>query len=152
MEIETIISIIAIILSVASAAFSFFTYKNDLNRNRKNATLEAYNRLQHEVLDKLYINYNKKDIEEIIANRFKPEYSEKYKILATYVARIEHFCVGVENRIYDRNTVRCLAAGFFNGTVKKLIYPIIDCKDKHSCGDYYHNTRAVIDWLDSKHE
>ena len=52
---EAVLSIIAIVISVVSGGFALYTFLWTAQRDRKQATLEAYNRLQNEVFDKLYI-------------------------------------------------------------------------------------------------
>ena len=39
----------------------------------------------------------------------------QYKEVSGLVARIEHFCVGVNQKIYDFDTVYELAHGYFDG-------------------------------------
>lgn len=50
---ELVLSIIAIVISVVSGIFAVFTFVWTAARDRKQATLEAYNRLQAEVFDNL---------------------------------------------------------------------------------------------------
>ena len=145
---EVIVAYLAFALSLISAGASAITYYCGLRRQRKNATLDAYNRLQNEALDPLYINYTKKKIQDIISKQTLDEYKEEYKCVGTYIARIEHFCTGVNLKIYDKKTVFELAEGFLNGTIGDLISPIIEKKDRHFHGGYYENTEKVLKWLD----
>lgn len=48
---ETIIAAVSIIIAVASALLSVFTYYQNVMHDRKQETLEAYNRLQAKVFD-----------------------------------------------------------------------------------------------------
>ena len=50
---ETILSIIAIVLSVISGGFSLYSFVWTARRDRKQATLDAYNQLQEQTFDKL---------------------------------------------------------------------------------------------------
>ena len=45
------LSIAALVISILSGAFSLYTFLWTAKRDRKQATLEAYNRLQAEVFD-----------------------------------------------------------------------------------------------------
>ena len=103
---ETILSIIAIVLSVISGGFSLYSFVWTARRDRKQATLDAYNQLQEQAFDKLN-TYAPAAIREIA----KDSKSEQYKTVSGYIARIEHFCVGVNQKIYDRKTVYELAHG-----------------------------------------
>ncbi len=91
---ELYISIFAAAVSLLALAFSVPTYIIGLRRQRKQATLDAYNTLQKEALDKLN-TYTKKQIAEISEN---PR-SEEYKELSALLAQCEHFAAGVNSRI-----------------------------------------------------
>lgn len=141
---ETVLSIIAIVLSVISGIFALYTFFWTAARDRKQATLDAYNQLQEQALDHLNC-YMPAAIKEIAKNRK----SEEYKKLSAYVARIEHFCVGVNQKIYDRKTVYELAHGYFDGGLKTRIEPIIDQKNQFG-QDYYENIHKVYVWMDKE--
>ena len=55
--------------------------------------------------------------------------SSEYKTISGYIARIEHFCVGLNRGIYDKDTFYALAHGYFDGyQIQKRILPIIEAK------------------------
>ena len=139
---ETTLSVIAIILSVISGGFSFYTFIWTTRRDRKQATLDAYNQLQEQALDHL-IYYRPTEIAEIAEN---PR-SEEYKKISAYIARIEHFCVGVNQKIYDSETVYALARDYLDGAVKTRIEPMIDRKNQFGSDDYYENIHQVYAWM-----
>ncbi len=97
-----IIALVSGVVAVVSIVFSIVTYNRTLSRDRKQATLEAYNRLQTEVFDKLNL-YKPSEIKDICQN----SKSAEYKTLSGYLARIEHFCVGINEKIYDENMKMC---------------------------------------------
>lgn len=140
---ETILSIIAIVLSVISGGFSLYSFVWTARRDRKQATLDAYNQLQEQAFDKLNV-YAPEAIREIA----KDPKSEAYKTVSGYIAQIEHFCVGVNQNIYDRRTVYALAHGYLDGYVlKRRIEPIIDKKQSGASEDYYENIHTVLAWM-----
>ena len=49
---DTALSVAALVVSLFSAGFTLYTFIWTKVRDRKQATLEAYNRLQEQVLDK----------------------------------------------------------------------------------------------------
>lgn len=104
----------------------------------------AYNQLQEQALDHLNY-YMPAAIKEIAKDRR----SEEYKKLSAYVARIEHFCVGVNHKIYDQKTVYELAHGYFDGGLKTRIEPIIERKNQFD-HDYYANIHEVYAWMDKE--
>ena len=125
---DTALSVAALVVSLFSAGFTLYTFIWTKVRDRKQATLEAYNRLQEQVLDHLNTR------------------SEEYKQISAYVARIEHFCVGVNQKIYDRNVVYELAQGYLDGTIKSRIEPMIEKKSRFG-HDYYANIHQFsIGW------
>lgn len=140
---EIVVSFFALVVSIAGFLLSIFTHFQILRRDRKQATLEAYNRLESEALEKLDMMMPA-DIKEIVANSRTKEYSGKYKELTALAARIEHFCVGVEQGIYDRKVVYELGHGFLDDRIMKRIEPLIDMKDHGASKSYYENTRKVV--------
>ena len=143
---ETILSIIAIVLSVISGGFSLYSFVWTARRDRKQATLDAYNQLQEQAFDKLN-TYAPAAIREVA----KDSKSEEYKTVSGYIARIEHFCVGVNQNIYDRRTVYALAHGYLDGQVlKRRMEPIIDKKQIGASEDYYENIHAVLSWMEKE--
>ncbi len=140
---ETTISLIALVLSILSGIFSIFTFVWSARRDRRQATLDAFNTLQNEVFDKLNL-YSPSEIREIVKNTR----SEEYKTVSALIARLEHFCVGVNTRIYDRRVVFKLAHGYLDDSVVlDRISPVIDRKLKNADEDYYANIHQVIDWM-----
>ena len=147
---ETIISIISLVIAIISALAAGVTFFWTSSRDRKQATLEAFNRLQAEVFDNLN-QYRPSDIPNIC----KDKKSEEYKKLSGYVARIEHFCVGLNKKIYDKNTFYELAHGYFDGDqIKKRICPIIEVKNSSNNSNelFYNDILAVLAWMDKKHK
>ena len=144
---ETVLSIIAVAISVASCGFALFTFLWTAKRDRRQATLDAYNQLQEQSLD--YLNYyTPSEITEISKN---PR-SEDYKKISAYIARIEHFCVGVNQKIYDRETVYALAHDYLDGGIKIRIEPVINRKNQYGDTDYYENIHQFYDWIEKQKE
>lgn len=145
---EIILSVVAFAFSVVSGAFSLFAFWWTARRDRRQATLEAYNRLQTEVFD----NLNTYAIDEIY-DICKDTKSQEYKTLSGYLARIEHFCVGLNCKIYDKKTFYALAHGYFDGyLLRKRIEPIIKEKNQKNNFEklFYNDILAVISWMDKQ--
>ena len=142
----TVVDFITIGFSVIAAAFSLITYRKSIIHDRQQATLDAYNQLQEQALD--HLNYY---VPTRVAEIAKDPRSEEYKKISAYIARIEHFCVGVNQKIYDRKTVYELAHGYLDSSIKKRIEPIIEKKNKFG-HDYYANIHQVYDWMDAETE
>ena len=145
---ETVISIIAIVLSVISGIFALLTFLWTNRRDRKQATLEAYNRLQTDVFDNLN-TYAPAEIKDICID----VKSAEYKMLSGYLARIEHFCVGINEKIYDKDTFYSLAHGYFDGNqLRKRIEPLLDSKNQSNNTKelFYIHTISVLMWMEKK--
>ena len=132
-----------LILAIISFFFSLFTYWKTLGHDRRKDTLDAFNVLQEQALDPLQ-TYTRAQVREIAA---KP-LSKEYKLLSTYLARIEHFCVGVEEKIYDPQTVWQLAEGFLNKSVYEKLKPVIEQKNRQK--NYYQNFLSVVEKMNQK--
>lgn len=132
------ISICAAAVSLLALVFSILTYWMGLRRQRKQATLDAFDRLQNQALDKLN-TYTKKQIAEISQN---PR-SEEYKELSALLARCEHFAVGVNTKIYDAATLRRLADVYFVALYDKLT-PMIEKKRKISTAAKYYQELEML--------
>ncbi len=75
---------------------------------------------------------------------------DEIKELSGYLARIEHFCVGVNQNIYDWETIYALAHGYLDGNqILSRISPIIDRKNRSGV-DYYENIRVVLNRMNEK--
>lgn len=109
MEMSDIIASIALVFSVISAAYAVIVHKRELNRERKQATHDAFNELQAQVLDEL-AKYSPNAIRMIAEDRRKKDTKPKYNHLKTLIARIEHFAIDIEEKIYDFKTADKLAA------------------------------------------
>lgn len=142
---ETALSIIAIVISVISGGFAFYSFIWTAQRDRKQSTLDAYNLLQKQALDHLNY-YTPAQITEIAQN---PR-SDEYKKISAYIARIEHFCVGVNQNIYDKKTVYALAHDYLDGGIKSRIEPIINRKNQYKDMDYYENIHQFYNWMEAR--
>lgn len=145
MGILNYISTIANLATLMALGFAIYTYKKDKEHDRKRETLEAYNRLQNEVFDEI-IKYKKKDICDI-AKHYRQR-NDEYRKLSTYMAKIEHFCVGVESNIYDVKIVYELGHGFFDERIREEISPLLERKRSFAEHDPYENTKKVFEKMD----
>ena len=143
MEIASfIISIISALASAVTIVVTWVLYCETVKHDKKVDTLDAFNRLQNEALDHLY-KLSAADIKRISQN---PR-SDEYKQITVYLARIEHFCVGVNTGIYSVEVVKRMAGKYLVATYKKC-YPLIEKKraisqaDKHN--DEFEKTVGKI--------
>lgn len=150
---ELTISILAFFVSFATFLFTVLvTYRGE-QREKKQATLDALNLLQEQVFDNLntYTFGEIRDVAEqwSIAIEAKNKYVEnkegsaeefweshheydsavdEYRKISGYLARIEHFELGVNTGIYDAKVTERAATTYFVMLYSKLI-PILAVKN-----------------------
>lgn len=142
---EITVSSFAVVISVLGLFISIFTHFSILRRDRKQATLEAYNVLQEQALDKLNA-YKPAQIKDIAKN----SNSSEFKRISEYMARIEHFCVGINNKVYDMTVLVELADGYLNCGIYKRVMPIIEKKQAYSKEQYYDNFEKVVNKMNNR--
>lgn len=128
---EIILSLFSLVVAIFSLVYSCFVHKQTVEHDKNQATLDAFNVLQVQVLDELngFTSANIKEISENI-------HAKEYKKISTLMARLEHFSVGVNSNIYDIKTLKRLAGRHFCALYGKLL-PMIQKKrqinktDKH---------------------
>ena len=95
-----LLSLLSLSIALLSAGTSTTMFIINVIHDRRRDTLDAFSVLQKEVFDKLN-QYSPIEIKEIAT---KPM-STEYKTISEDIDRLEHFCVGVNQKIYDFTTV-----------------------------------------------
>lgn len=142
---ETKLSLLSILISILSFVFSFVSFISCSIRERKEATLEAYNKLQSEALDTLNL-YTRKNIAEIAENPRSPEYKE----LSSLLARCEHFSVGVNEGIYDKKVLKKLSGRYFISLFEKLEPMVLKKRSMGHQERYYESFETLAKAFDKK--
>lgn len=162
---ELIISIIAVIISFVTFLYTVLVEYRGEQREKKQSTLEALNLLQEQVFDKLN-EYTFAEIKDI-SDKWNESAEEKrkfvtakkgtatefwnthheydntineYRVLSGYLARIEHFSLGVNTGIYDVKVTERAATSDLTMLYKKL-EPLILTKNNSNNSSYenkYH--------------
>ncbi len=135
-----VIDIIAAIATIVPIFIAAVTYKKDTRRKAKQDTIEAYTRLNKDVLFPIS-NTDKKTVREYAEN---PR-SEGYKKFTTYLMEIESFCIGLENKIYDFGVFYQLANHYFNseqGVIQPRLMIILEAK-KGDGADLFQYHKAL---------
>lgn len=163
---ELIISLIAIILSFVSIIVSVVIYYQGERRERMQATLDAFNLLQEQVFDKLN-QYKKSDITQVCDGwkqliqapdeddpspqeaEEQAKIYEEYRILSGYLARIEHFALGVNTGIYDADIAERAGTTYLIMLYRVKLRPLIESKGKGKNGkEYYGEFRKLVEQLE----
>ena len=132
MNMELYISLAAMIISLISVIVSVAIYLLGIQRDKKQDTLDSFNLLQEQVFDKLnLITYSEitNICKKVDNGSIDDETNSKYYELLGYLARLEHFSLGVNTGIYDAKTAERAGTAFLVSLRKKLL-PVIELQEK----------------------
>ena len=122
---DNTIRIIPIVISAVALLVSLYNILSNKNRGKKQATLDAFDKLQREVLDGIR-SVKKKDTNKLGAEG-EAANPELWKQLTLYLIRIERFSVGVNTGVYDINVLNRLAGSYLID-MYYFLKPVIDKK------------------------
>lgn len=134
----TVIANIATALGVLFAAYSYYI---DTKKTRKQLTIDAYKQLQESTFNRINA-FLPSEIKEIVQDKT----SEAYKELSAYLANIENFCLGINEKIYDFDIFFKLSHGYFDsekGVLKPRVLPIIESKRISTSENYFQNLHEI---------
>lgn len=141
---ELYISLAAMIISLISVIVSVAIYLLGIQRDKKQDTLDSFNLLQEQVFDKLnLITYSEitNICKKVDSGSIDDETNSKYYELLGYLARLEHFSLGVNTGIYDAKTAERAGTAFLVSLRKKLL-PVIELQEKRG----NHNSDKRIEY------
>ncbi len=145
MDSNTIIAIAALVsaaIALGALVHSAVTQRRTADENRKNNTINAFNSLQDNVLDKM-VSIAEDDIAAIVENKDDGvKVKEAYNGYRTLVARCEHFAVGVNSGVYDINLVNDLGGKHLIYLYQKVL-PVIDEARTHDDTAYKEFEKMV---------
>lgn len=144
MNMELYISLAAMIISLISVIVSVAIYLLGIQRDKKQDTLDSFNLLQEQVFDKLnLITYSEitNICKKVDNGSIDDETNSKYYELLGYLARLEHFSLGVNTGIYDAKTAERAGTAFLVSLRKKLL-PVIELQEKRG----NHNSDKRIEY------
>jgi hypothetical protein len=169
---ELLIAAIAMFVSLVSIFISVVIYYKGIHREQKQATLDAINVLQEQVFDKLN-QYTFAEIREICnswkraieekqnkketeqkglseeESQQREKYFEEYRKLSGYLARIEHFALGVNSEIYDANIAERAATSYLVMLYRGKLKPLIEVKHSGKGNtEYYAEFRKLIERIE----
>lgn len=99
--------IVTLIISILALGLSLIQFIRDASRQKKEATLNAYNILQDDAFSYL-IRITREDLNP------PPQYhSEKYDKITSCLAKIEMFSTGINTGVYSIWILNRLGGGFF---------------------------------------
>ena len=102
---------VAIVVSVAALLFSIKQFCYERNRNRKEATIHAFDQLESNKSIKFLFSCSQSDIDTLVKrheqtdNRIKDDWD----LISDSLPLLEHFAVGINSEIYDLETLNRMA-------------------------------------------
>lgn len=135
--------IAALIISILALVLSLIQFVRDTSRQKKEATLIAYNELQDDVFSKLT---------EYPCPMPKIEYhGDEWTELTICLAKLERFSVGINTGIYSIDILNRLGGPFYIRQFEKL-KPMIDIKRSEGLvsGKHYEEFEKVVEKLKKK--
>ncbi len=145
-------SVLMVVVSFSALLLSGFTYFRGVQRDRKQATLDAFNILQRQVFDPLN-QYRVEQIEEISrissaafrGEELTEEEREKqetclseFLLLTGYLARIEHFALGINTGIYDADVAERAGTTYWCMLYDQKLRSLIETKNQKEGGREYY--------------
>lgn len=133
---------LSLIISLVAILVSIFTFGMTIRWERKQATIEAYMKLQED----LFFIYEYKNAEEIELF-VNDSTTTEYKVLSSSLAALEAFAICTFNGTYNKLMVYKLAHGFIDGTLFDKIECLLEMKKSRSGKEYYPYTRKLLRWM-----
>lgn len=140
---ELTISISALVVSIIAIIVSVAMYDAGLKREKKQATLDAFNVLQEQVLDELN-HHRRAEFENVAQNSRKKEFEKIFNDFRGLLARCEHFAVGVNEEIYDFKVVDKLAAAHFIFLYEKVKPIVLEARSRPHAEKYYGEFEHMV--------
>lgn len=123
-----VLDIIAVIISFVAVLFSLLQFFIEKNRNRKEATIHAFDKLEeNENVVKLF-SLSKAHIDSLVERKQHKDalIEEEWSKLSNALPLIEHFAVGINAKIYDIEVLNQMAGNqmifTFHACNKLILY------------------------------
>ena len=138
-------TIAAIIISFAALVFSLCQFFSERKRNRKEATIHAFDQLEEAVFSREdYKKLPYRAGSEFAMNESDENDIKSWNQATLALSKIEHFAVGVNTKIYDAKTLNRMAGGFIINEYKRWV-PIINTKRENSPNvKHYDEFEAMV--------
>ena len=113
----------------------------DRKRAKRMATLEAYEKLQKEAFDVMN-KWMPSEIKQVCEDK----QSDDYKDLSSALAKVEMFCTGLSNKVYDMKVFRDISHGYFddNGALYRRMMPLMESKLECAKEDYFQGIHWAL--------
>lgn len=148
--VENLPEMVAIVISLFALAFSVWQFYSERKRNRKEATIHAFDELGNTESVLYLFNLSQNEIDELVKrqklndNRIKDQWADLTKALAL----IEHFAVGVNTKVYDLETLNRMAGNkildVFSNCENLIKYKRKNVGDENNYSEFEQMKNALI--------
>ena len=144
--------IAALAISVIAAGFSIGSFFLERTRNRREATIHAFDKLQTEILgnDDLSLNKITPELAGSYVHKHKEfknskAYNDQWRTLTEKLALLEHFSVGINYHTYDLKVLNAMAGNLMIKIWDNL-QPIVKHKRNQDDGkDNYKEFEKMVE-------
>lgn len=108
---ENLVDWTAVVISIFALIFSIKQFYYEKSRNRKEATIHAFDQLESNESIEYLFSCSQNDIDSLVKrhkqadNRIK----DKWDLISSALPLLEHFAVGINSEIYDLETLNRMA-------------------------------------------
>ena len=150
------LSIVSIALSAVAAGFSIWSFFAERNRTRSEATIHAFDELSKNIFDKSDTDLDtisqedaKKFVQQHTSEGQDEEQKRQWDDITKKLALLEHFCVGINLKTYDKKALNAMAGNLMLKLWENL-KPIIEYKRSKDNGKAnYAEFEKAVDKLQS---
>ena len=106
---------LAVLISIGAFVFSIMQFACERRRNRKEATIHAFDALEESESFIYLFSLTKKDVDDLVKRHTVNDkrIDNEWQQLCKALPLIEHFAVGVNSKIYDVETLNSMAGNKF---------------------------------------
>ena len=103
--------IIAIVISFIALVFSLIQFFVEKDRNRKEATIHAFDSLEESKNILFLFSLSKNEVDDLVSRKknYDKRIESDWEKLSNALPLIEHFAVGINSGIYDISTLNRMA-------------------------------------------
>ncbi|MGN1466801.1 MAG: DUF4760 domain-containing protein [Ruminococcus sp.] len=114
---------LAIIISICTLAFSIWQFYLERIRNRKEATIHAFDDLEDNKSFGFLLSLSKTKIDDYVARKkdHDKRIENEWESICEALARLEHFAVGINTKVYDLKILNAMAGN-------QIIKTYLSCK------------------------
>ena len=115
---------LAVIIAIAALVFSILQFFCERNRNRKEATIHAFDQLESSPFISKLFSVSKSTIDNYVRDKEDNGYvsGTEWDAINRALPLLEHFAVGINNKVYDMAVLNAMAGN-------KLISVYYSCEN-----------------------